>query len=237
MSTTKTKRTYEQVMTPKGVLVWPKLKEADEYKGKKHYSAKIRLSGELAAPLIAKIDAAIEKSLPDVQAELKAKLAEATTGKAKAAAKKALEELSEASKPYRAAVDNEGEETGEYEFNFKMPDHFKGKNDEPVYIRPDLFDAKGVKLKKVPDVWGGTVARVAGELRPFYTALAGYGVSLRLKGVQIITLASGGGGRDASSYGFGSEEGYSAEDDDSEGAPTDGTPDNTDEPDSGTPDF
>lgn len=202
------------VMTGKGTLVWPKLDEPDEYKGKKSYSAKIRLSPADSQKLIAKIDKALDDYWPVAVAEYEQKVAEAKTGPEKAKAKKALAEMKKAESAYKPAYDNDGNETGEYEFNFKMPDHFIGRDKKPVYIRPKVFDAKGVELKKVPEVWGGTEAIVAGELRPFNMPI-GVGISLRLNAVQIIKLAGkGSGGKDAAGYGFGAVEGgFSAEDD------------------------
>lgn len=203
------KKTFPKVMTGLGTLVWPKLNAPDEYKGKKSYSAKIRLSPTDSQKLIEKIEAALKAHWPVAQAELEAKVEAAKTGPEKAKAKKALAEMKEADKSYKPAYDDEGNETGEYEFNFKMPDHFIGKDDKPVYMKPDLFDAKGQMLKNPPEVWGGTTAYVAGELRPFSMPI-GVGISLRLKAVQIIQLNTAGGGeRSGTSYGFGaSDEGY-----------------------------
>jgi hypothetical protein len=217
MATNK-KPSYAKVTTPAGVLIWPKLAAPDEYKGKKTYSAKIRLNEEDSQALIAKIEAELAKFWPIAKAELEEKLAEAKTGKQKAEAKKALEEMKEAEKSYKPAYDDEGNETGEYEFNFKMPDHFVGKDKKPVFMRPDVFDSLGKPLKVVPEIWGGTKAVVAGELRP-YNMPIGVGISLRLKAVQILELASAGGSRDAGSYGFGAQEGgFEGSDEEPEGS-------------------
>lgn len=151
---------FTKVTTPKGALIWPKLAAPDEYKGKKTYSAKIRLNEADSQALIEKIEAELRAYWPIAKAELEEKVANAKTGKQKAEAKKALDEMKEADKSYKPAYDDDGNETGEYEFNFKMPDHFMGKDDKPVYIKPDVFDAKQRLLKVVPEVWGGTVARV-----------------------------------------------------------------------------
>lgn len=215
MATTK-KPAFAKVTTPIGTLIWPKLASPDDYKGKKTYSAKIRLNEEDSQALIAKIEAELAKFWPIAKAELEEKLAEAKTGKQKAEAKKALEEMAEAEKSYKPAYDDDGNETGEYEFNFKMPDHFMGKDKKPVFMKPDVFDAKGKVLKVVPEVWGGTTAIVAGELRP-YSMPIGVGISLRLKAVQLIELAGAGGQKDASSYGFGQQEGYEGSDEEPEG--------------------
>lgn len=207
-----------KVMTPKGVLVFPNLNTPDRKFAKNgvgSYTARIRLTGDDSVKLLALIEAEGKKSLALAKAELEQKLADATTGKAKAQLKKELAELKLADASVKPCVDDDGEETGDYEFNFKMPESYvkdKGKPTEKVVpIKPDLFDAKGQILKNPPSIWGGTTAIVAGELRPFYTALAGAGVSLRLNAVQIIVLQSGSGSRDAGAYGFGAQDGYEAD--------------------------
>jgi hypothetical protein len=229
------KKTFAKVMTPPGVLVFPKLVAPDEYKGKKSYSAKIRLSAEDSEVLIERIEAELKAYWPIAKAEYETKIAEAKTGKQKAEAKKALEEMAEAEKSYKPAYDDDGNETGEYEFNFKMPDHFISTKDKKmVYLKPDLFDAKGNLLKNPPEIWGGTTACVAGELRP-YNMPIGVGISLRLKAVQIIELRSAGSGgdRSASGYGFGArEDGYEADGEATNG----GFEDRTGDRDSGIPD-
>jgi len=52
--------------------------------------------------------------------------------------------------------------------------------------------------------------KVSAELIPYYTAMAGAGVSLRLRAVQITKLVEGGSGN-AKGYGFGEEDGYKLE--------------------------
>lgn len=234
MSDNKTPRkSFTKVMTAAGTLIWPKLKEPDEYKGKKSYTAKVRLSAADSAKLIEKIEKELADFWPVAKAEAQKKVDEAKTGPEKAKAKKAMAEMAEADKSYKPAYDDDGNETGEYEFNFKMPDHFMGRDKKPVYIKPDVFDAKGKVLKVVPDVWGGTKAIVAGELRPFSMPI-GVGISLRLQAVQILELATkGSGGRDASAYGFGAQEGFEGSDEEPEGPFADQSGGSSEEPEGG----
>ena len=79
--------------------------------------------------------------------------------------------------------------------------------------KPKLFDAKGKDLgKNPPSIYGGSVLKVAVQFVPYYTPKDNeVGVSIRLEAVQVIELVSGGG-RSASAYGFGAEEGYTGED-------------------------
>jgi len=202
---------FTKVMTPKGIFVFPKLASPDtKFKADGEYGVKLRLGVDESEALIAKIEADLAKYWPVAKAEAEAKVENAKTGPDKAKAKKALAEMKEADKSYKPAYDDEGNETGEYEFNFKMPAFFmkdKGKaTEKKTAMRPDVFDAKGKKLAVVPDIWGGTTGIVAGELRPFSTAV-GVGISLRLKAVQIIELRQGGSGGTAEGYGFGKQEG------------------------------
>ena len=77
-------------------------------------------------------------------------------------------------------------------------------------------DAKGKPLTGETKVGGGSVIKVSYEVVPYYTAIAGAGVSLRLKAVQIIELKAYSGGGNAESYGFGEEEGFEADDEDND---------------------
>lgn len=222
MATSK-RPSYTQLMSPLGTFVYPKLNAPDtKYKADGEYGVKLRLPVDESEKLIAFYEAELAKYWPIALAEAEQKVADAKPGPAKAKAKVALAELKEADKPYKPAYDDEGNETGEYEFNFKMPASYmkdKGKpTEKKASIRPDVFDASGKKLAVIPEIWGGTTGYVAGELRPFSMPI-GVGLSLRLKGVQIIELQSGSGGRDAAAYGFGKHEGgYSAADDETPAA-------------------
>ena len=74
---------------------------------------------------------------------------------------------------------------------------------------PALFDAKGGAIKDretLKNMWSGTVGRISVDACPFYQAAIGAGITLRLRAVQIISLVEGGG--DASSFGFGEEDGW-----------------------------
>jgi hypothetical protein len=218
------RKSLTKFITPKGVAVYPRLNTPDtKFKTEGEYSAKIRLSEEDAAPLIAKIEEAIAETYKAEQDRLIA------AGK-KAAAKT----LKYADKPYKNVLDGEGEETGEVEFNIKMKAQYTKKDGTVVKLEPKLFDAATPPnpLPKSTQIWGGSLIKVAGEFNPFATAI-GVGMSLRLSAVQVIKLVSGGSGGDASSYGFGGEEdGFVAE-----GSEFSSTEDSTTEEPEGDEDF
>ena len=116
--------------------------------------------------------------------------------------------------PYKAACDDQGEETGEIELGFKQKAIIKNAKGETFELCPKVFDASGKELIKTPAIYGGSILRVAYQIVPYNVPALGVGASLRLNAVQIIKLVSGGG--DAASYGFGEEEGYVAGGDDDE---------------------
>jgi hypothetical protein len=192
------RKALTKFITPKGVAVYPRLNTPDtKYKPEGEYSAKIRLSEEDAAPLIEKINALIEATYKEEQERL-----------IEAGKKGAAKTLKYADLPYKAVLDDEGDQTGEYEFNVKMKAQYTKKDGSVVKMEPKLFDAATPPnpLPKSTQIWGGSLIKVAGEFNPFATAI-GVGMSLRLSAVQVIKLVSGSGGGDGASYGFGGEEG------------------------------
>jgi hypothetical protein len=105
--------------------------------------------------------------------------------------------------------DDEGNETDDVAINFKMnATRIDKKTEKVIKMRPRFFDSQGeaIKDENVPQIWGGSILKVSAQLNPFYTDKAGAGVSLRLSGVQIIKLVTGGGSTRAEDHGFGAEE-------------------------------
>lgn len=182
--------------SPKGVAVFPWLTKPDtKFKPDGEYRVDLKLSAEDSVEVLALISAEHDKNLAATKADPKYK------GK----------KIKEADLPLKPVVDEEGNETGEYLLRVKMNAQFKDKDGKVIIAAPSFFDAKGNKTE--PDtLWGGSIIRVAYTVVPFYTAIAGAGVSLRLRGVKIIKLSAGSGGASAESMGFGEEEdGYEAD--------------------------
>lgn len=202
----------EKLTTPVGTLKYPKLNEPDtKFKDTGIYQAKLILTADEAAPIMARMKELTEKQLAETKVELEAKIKDAK-GEAKGKAKKALAELVLADSPAKPCFDDEGEPNGDIEFNFKMNAQRTDKKTQKIIkMVPKFFDAKGVEIKNIPQVWGGTKARVSAQYVPFYTQKAGVGVSLRLNALKIIELVSGNSGT-AADHGFGDEEeGYAAD--------------------------
>jgi len=210
--------------TPKGVFVFPKLNEPDY--GSKDYPVP---AGQYVTRL------RVQKSDPKVQAfigEMSEVLgrareaAEAKLKEMKVPARKKLEAANggnglKANPLFTEIYDEETEEpTGEIEFKFQMPatvEIKKGpKAGKKLTFKPIIVDARGLPIpaSKLPPIWGGTVGIVSFEYAEdgyFVEGSGLYGVKMRLLGVQILELRSGGE-RSAASLGFTQQDGLSADD-------------------------
>ena len=189
--------TTTNVTTPKGVLVYPHLNKADtKFDTHGVWRANLRLTAEDAQSLKQSIDDAIEANADEY-----------TKSKGK--------KVKIANPPYQE------DEDGNYVFTFKLKASGTRPNGERWEQKPILYDAKGnVFQANGKTIWGGTKAKVAFQMSPYFVSSIGAGVSLRLKAVQIIELVTGGA--DASSYGFQEEEGFVAENETKEEAPEEG---------------
>jgi len=178
--------TSTNIVTPKGVLVYPHLNKADtKFDNAGVWRANLRLTADEAQSLKKSIDEAMEANADEL-----------TKQKGK--------KVKIANPPY-----NEDED-GNFVFTFKMKASGTRPNGEKWEQKPILYDAKGnVFQANGKTIWGGTKAKVAFQVSPYFVSSIGAGVSLRLKAVQIIELVTGGD--DASSYGFTEEEGFVAE--------------------------
>lgn len=187
------KRQY--YITPAGTAQYPRLNKPDtKFKADGEYKVTLVLDAATAEPLIEQIDAAMAESLVKARRENPAKA-------------KTIKGASD--KPYKIETDNDGNETGNYKFNFKMSAKVTKRDGTSYEQKPAVFDAKLRPIPATVNVGGGSTVRVKFEMYRFYTALVGAGVSLRLLAVQILDLVeySRNGAE-----GFGEEEGYAAED-------------------------
>ena len=179
--------------TPAGIAVWPKLTKPDtKFNAEGEYTVKLAIPSEEAQDLIAELD--------------KAFAAAQETAKEKNPGKK----IKEATKPYTIEEDDDGNETGNIVVSFKCKAQITDKHGNTRANSPKLFDSKNKEFPKDEEIWGGSTLRIAFNAIPYYTAMAGAGISLRLKAVQVIELVSGAGGGTGASYGFGEEDGYVA---------------------------
>lgn len=178
--------TQNNITTPKGVLVYPHLNKADtKFDTHGVWRANLRLTAQEAQGLMKTIDEAIEANANE-QTKIKGK------------------KVKIANPPYSE------DEDGNFVFTFKLKASGTRANGERWEQKPILYDAKGnVFMPNGKTIWGGTQAKIAFQLSPYFVSSIGAGVSLRLKAVQIIELVTGGA--EASSYGFSEEEGFVSE--------------------------
>lgn len=165
------------------------------------------MSAQAAAPIIEQVD----KLMEEIRADDKVVAAKAEVEKfnKNPKNKKKQAEVPENS-PYTDAVDDNGDETGEIEFNFGANASGKNKKTGKTWTRTiKLWDSKKKEFKGA--VWSGSKIKVAYTIGTYFiNAKVGYGVKLYLESVQIIELVQGGN-RSADGYGFGEEEGFEAE--------------------------
>ncbi len=178
--------------TPKGTAKYPWLSQPD---------TKFNPDGEYKVSLVLPVEQAdtIMQFLDEQMALAEAKAKKDNPGK----------KVKVADAPY--SVD---EETGEFSVNFKLKAKVIPQKGDSFEQKPAVFDAKGKPLQGV-NVGGGSQIKVSYEVYPFYTALIGAGISLRLKAVQVIDLVEFSGGANAANYGFEEEDGFEAEPDNS----------------------
>jgi hypothetical protein len=215
MSDTK-RKPAPKFTTPIGTLgKFPKLREPDEYQGKKSYKCELLLTEEQAQPIIDRVDAELPAAR-EAFAEAKAKAV--AEGRKKGKAPKINEETH---LPYYPVIDEDGNETGMIAFKFKsQAEYVDKKTGETKTRRIAHFTASGKPIPhgEKPDLWGGSRVRLSYSVGAFGNTAAGTGVSLRLEAVKVIEAKQKGSGEDASRYGFdGDDEGYEGE----EGSATD----------------
>ena len=210
--------------TPRGVWAYPKLHKPDtRYKPEGVYEVKniidpkgkFLINNGKDTATLEEIYELLDGLLERTMKKERARLSEIAKGSDKKKAKKAqsaLDGLTKRDAVFKAHEDDDGNETDKLEIKATMKASGE-KADGTVWTRkPDIFDAGGNPLKKVPAIFGGTEGKVAVEAAGYYVPpkegnAAVVGVAFYLDGVQILKLVKGGE-RSASSYGFGKEEGY-----------------------------
>lgn len=186
--------------TPKGTAKYPWLNKPD---------TKFNPDGDYKVTLVVPVEEAdtIMQFLDEQMAQSEALAKKNNPGK----------KVKVADAPYSTDEDN-----GTVEINFKLKAKVTMQSGDSFEQKPALFDAKGKPLADV-NVGGGSKIKVSYECVPFYTALIGAGISLRLRAVQVIDLVEFSGGADAGAYGFGEEDGFEAESTSSPFEDNDGT--------------
>ena len=203
---------YKRATSPKGEANFPWLNTIDtKYAANGVYKTQLVMPFAEAKPLID----ALETMVNEVYAMELAKR------KPAAQKKKALEK----GFPYAMVCDEEGEETGDVSFAFKLNAKvdIKAFGDKPaktLEFKPKFFDAKGTLIEKAPIVYAGSILRINYEPCAYMVeGTSTCGISLRIYGIQVIKLVSSGSNNEsAKDMGFGEEDGYTADNFDNNGA-------------------
>jgi hypothetical protein len=211
-------------ISPRGVTIFPKLNEPDfKFNANGEYRCKLRLNPE---DISEELTAQLTKLRDDLATEKKAELTKKKEG-AKAKSMTVLE-------VFKDETDKEsGEATGKVLMSTKMVASGISKRDgKPWKREPKLFDAAGKKLNPSKKIWGGSEVKCAVEAMAYYMPKDNeVGVAFYLEAVQVLKLVVANG-KDAAGYGFGTEEGYTGDDEEGDApfpaedgdAPADGAP-------------
>ena len=197
------KKRNPQFTTPRGVFVYPSLDKPDHGtkdfpKPDGEFKVTLRLSTEVAE---AWRDGPLAAVISEARQEADRAFAALPIATRKKLGKLTWNEVG--NDEYDKATE---EATGNVLFKFAMKASGTRKDGTDWSQKPAVYDAKGVYLSKVPQVWGGSEGRVSVEASPYFIPGTGAaGVSLRLKAVQLIKLVSGTV-RDASGFGFAAED-------------------------------
>lgn len=182
------KNNYVKIVSPEGVSKYAWLTKPDtKFDKDGHYKVNLVVPTDKASSLIKQIDEEIKKSVEIAK--------EKNKGKA----------VKQANAPYEEQLDDEGKPTGNTVFKFKRKAQIISADGKVIPFKVALFDSSGKPLIDA-NVWSGSEMKVSAELVHWFTAMAGAGVSLRLRAVQITKLVEGGAGN-AEGYGFDKVEG------------------------------
>ena len=174
-----------QLVTPEGKAVYPHLNEPDtEFDKDGNYSTKLSVAAEHAGELLSKLEEFSEESYKVHCKEQK------------------KPKLKRHDNPWDEEYDHDGQSTGNILFKFKM----RAKTKSGIELRPVLVDAK--KQPMCNPIGSGSKMKIAFEARSWFVPSLGVGMTLRLRGVQILDLVEWSAGTSASALGFDEESGF-----------------------------
>ena len=157
-------------ISPKGRTEWAKLWKPD---------TKFNVDGEFGTKLIMdNADATEIMSMLDAAHESAIKSALAETGKTR--------DKLRVTDPY---VINQ--ETGDVTIKLKLKAKVTTQKGDKFDQKPLVVDAKRNPITSEIPLWNGSLVRVGFQVIPYYTSLAGAGLSLRLRSVQVIEALAG----------------------------------------------
>jgi len=115
--------------------------------------------------------------------------------------------LKKANKPYSEHKDKDGNPSGMIQFTFSMKAKGTTKTGEQFDRKPKFFGPDGgtIPFEKVPLLGNGSVLKVSHFIDGWNVSSSGAGVSLRIRGVQILKVIERDTGGNAEDHGFSSE--------------------------------
>lgn len=180
------KRTFVNGVTPKGKAMYAFLRRVEEYEGKElGYSIQIVLSPEDTKAFKNHLMSEFEKAKESY--DLK-------PGKRWSA---------------EPSMGMHEREDGTVTFKFKCKHQYQNKSGEIVKRSVPVVDAKGHPIK-ASNLGNGSIVRIAYSLAPYWMSNNQNGLSLYLRGVQVLKYVPYGGEENMDSLGFAVEEGYDA---------------------------
>jgi hypothetical protein len=164
---------YRKIRSPEGVLVWPHLNKPDD--------KCVKPDGVYHTKMVVEPGPELDEYLDTLKQELERYI---ETNPREVKSPKFGKKLKDFCEP---EYNEEGEETGRFVFNFKLKPKY-GKEGEYSQA-PKMFDVHGNRISELPNVGNGTVAKIHGEMFPYFAATDGVtGVSLRVQNLQLIEL-------------------------------------------------
>ncbi|WP_158892892.1 MULTISPECIES: hypothetical protein [unclassified Pseudomonas] len=175
-----------EAVSPAGELINPVLIDPDtRFDEDGIYKTKLKAKGPLAG--------AFRELIEKVQREELERQIQSAEGKKKGSGKRVK----------LADLPVEEDEDGNLIFNFRSKARVKDqKTGQMVDRKVALFDAKGKSLTHDVKLGTDTVAHVSCFVAPFYTALLGAGVTLRLRAVKLLELKAPPTERSQEEFGF-----------------------------------
>ena len=185
------KMNYAKIVTPVGVSQFCWLNVPDtKFDETGHYKTNLIVNAKEGQAIVKSINEEVKKAV--------------TIGAEKSNGK----EVKKANLPFEEEY-VEGKPTGNLIFKFKTKAKSMTKDGKVIPNKVAIFDSQGKPMTDI-SIWSGSEMKVSAELIPYFTAMAGAGVSLRLRAVQITKLVEGGNANSAG-HGFDKvEDGYVA---------------------------
>ena len=176
----------------KGTALWAKVFEPDtKFYANGIYSVNVLIPEAEAVELCEYLDGVVQQRYAE-EVKAKPKLKNGLSTKT----------------PYEPEYDQNGDPTGNIEFKLKLKAKVQARDGSTYEQKPIVVDAKRTPMSADTNVGNGSVIKAAYEPIPYMMASTKQvGVSLRLKGVQILELVEYGNGASM----FDEEDGYVSE--------------------------